>query len=151
MLKNCKTLEQVIQSLFDHYHSVEEKSPNVRAIPVPSNNSVIIMNAKTGKQAIARCRKGDTYDYATGVAIAWAKYTHRNPKVQEVTSLKSLRVGDTFTIRVREGTSMNSFVITDFVENHVYCRRAYTDENGVNSEYKRFTTALIVATERTLY
>lgn len=149
MLKNCKTLEQVVKSLFNHYHSVEEKSPNVRVIPVPSNNSVIIMNAKTGKQAIARCRKGDTYDYATGVAIAWAKYTHRNPHWEEKTALKNLKVGERFTVTTM--TKTYSFILSDFSDNYAYCRLIPYDQNGLTSEYKRFHSSLIVTTDRHLY
>ena len=147
MLKNCKTLKQVVQSLFDHYHSVGEKSSNVRA--VLSNNSIIIMNAKTGKQTIARCRKGDTYDYATGVAIAWAKYTHKNPRWEEKTALKNLKVGERFTVTTL--TKTYSFILSDFSDNYAYCRLIPSDQNGLTSEYKRFHISLIVTADRYLY
>ena len=154
MLKNCKTLKQVVQSLFDHYHSVEEKSANVRAIPVPSNNSVIIMNAKTGKQAIARCRKGDTYDYATGVAIAWAKYTHRNPRWEENITLNNLKVGEMFTREEKVYSNIIgevTYVVQDFVDDHAYCRKVSATINGPCSNYKRFNVCLVVRAIRTLY
>ena len=35
---------------------------------------VRIYNVYTGKSGVARCRKGDTFDLTTGIAIAYARY-----------------------------------------------------------------------------
>ena len=134
MLHNCKTLAQVVDSLYCRYRAVERRSKNLIMFS-DFNKSVIIMNTKTGKHAIAQCDKSDVYDFRTGVAIAWARYNHINPRWEEKgVTLSHLRIGDMFT---REYIDMNlgiigevTYVIQDYVDGYAYCRKACSTENG---------------------
>ena len=152
MLHNCKTLEQVVDSLYCQYRANERRSKNLTLF-TDFNRSVVIVNTKTGKHAIAKCDKNDVYDFKTGVAIAWAKYNHINPRWKEKTAIANLKTEDMFSIEEYVLNTCKGFVtyiIQDVVDGYVYCR-SNNEVNGPSSKYKRFSKHLIVQTERTLY
>lgn len=59
----------------------------------------IIIDKKTGKTGIAKCREGDKFSPSIGTAIAWARLKGEEIPVEyKTTRLKTLKVGDKFII-----------------------------------------------------
>ena len=152
MLHNCKTFEQVVDSLYYRYKAVESISKNLIMFS-DFNKSVVIMNTKTGKHAIAKCDKNDMYDFRTGIAIAWARYNHINPRWEEKITIANLKAGEMFSVEeyiVNTCKAFVTYIIQDVVDDYVYAR-SNNEISGPTSKYKRFSKNLIVKVERTLY
>lgn len=62
-------------------------------------NKTIVLDMKTGKIGIARCKDGDKFSASIGVGVAWARLKGEEiPMEYKTVRLKTLKTGDKFII-----------------------------------------------------
>lgn len=60
-------------------------------------NKTIVLDMKTGKIGIARCKDGDKFSASIGVGVAWARLKGEEiPTERTETAIKNLKCGDKF-------------------------------------------------------
>lgn len=70
----------------------------------------IIIDKKTGKTGIARCKEGDKFSPSTGTAIAWAKLKGEEIPIEyKGIRVKTLEVGDEF-VTINNNNKVYRFV-----------------------------------------
>ena len=82
-------------------------------ITVKENGDTIIYNTRTRRRGEARLNLGDTMDYELGLALAWARYNHKEiPVVRATTKISDLKVGDVVSVSVSKNTNDNYIVLS---------------------------------------
>ena len=84
-------------------------------ITVKDNGDTIIYNTKTRRRGEARLNLNDTMDYNLGLALAWARYNHKEiPVVRATTKISNLKVGDVVNFG---GNNKDNFIVLSIVPN----------------------------------
>lgn len=82
-------------------------------ISVSANYDTTIYNTKTGKSGKARLNPIDAPYPFLGLALAWARYNHKEiPVVRATTKISNLKVGDVVNINVSRNTNDNYIVLS---------------------------------------
>ena len=82
-------------------------------ISVNANYDTTIYNTKTGKSGKARLNPDDTPYPFLGLALAWARYNHKEiPVVRAATKISNLKVGDVVSVSVSRNTNDNYIVLS---------------------------------------
>lgn len=158
MIKNCKTYWEIVDSLCDDFARVDAASENeTLKILTDERTYLRVINVKTGKTAVSKCRKDDTFDYRIGLAIAWARYNGKSFSCTDETKLSDLSYGDCFVVvkeyeygDIRE-TCSRTYVVDSFTDNRRFVFAKFIDMSdnvGVRSVYKKFTSCTTVRVRR---
>lgn len=156
MIKNCKTYWEIVDSLCDDFARVDAASENeTLKILTDERTYLRVINVKTGKTAVSKCRKDDTFDYRIGLAIAWARYNGRSFTVTDEMRLSDLSFGDCFVViqKSSSGEADHSiiYVVDSFVDDgrYVFAKSIDMRDNvGVRSVYKKFKCDTVVRVRR---
>ena len=158
MIKNCKTYWEIIDSLCDDFARVDAESENgTLKILTDERTYLRVINVKTGKTAVAKCRKDDVFDYRIGLATAWARYNGRSFTVTDDMRLSDLSCGDCFVV-VQKSSSGEAdyspiYVVDSFVDGGKYIFAKFIDmrdATGVRSVYKKFKCDTVVRVRRSV-
>lgn len=154
MIKNCKTYQEVVQSLCNDLAKTDAASGN-NTFKVLSDNKtyVMVVNVKNGRTASSRCNKTDEFDFNVGLAIAWARYKRRRFFVQEVVQLRDLNVGDTGCIVSKDRAGMEpkstTIVVDSFTPDKSYAFvRSTHIQTGMQSVYRKLQASREISVKR---
>ena len=82
-------------------------------ITVKENGDTIIYNTRTRRRGEARLNLNDTMDYDFGLALAWARYNHKEiPMIRTTVKVCNLKVGDVVNLGKND-----NFIVLSIVPN----------------------------------
>jgi hypothetical protein len=82
-------------------------------ITVKENGDTIIYNTRTRRRGEARLNLNDTMDYELGLALAWARYNHKEiPMIRTSIKVCNLKVGDVVNLGKND-----NFIVLSIVPN----------------------------------
>lgn len=121
-LMTQKQFDFFIKETYKHYMRCLGESKYLLEIINPETGTTSILNTKTGKIGMSKCRKDEEFDAVLGVVIAWLRYCHgaeyELPTAAQRVSWDDVQVGDKLWLLSMNG-EYQPYTITRKYKSHM--------------------------------